>query len=154
MRLTIVAVGRLREAYWRAACDEYLKRLRPYATVRVTEVPDEDLGKGVERALAREAEAVMRALRDGAHVVALDVGGAPMSSEDLAAWVGEHLVRGRGSVAVVIGGSAGLAREVRERADELLSLSPMTLPRQLCRVVLLEQLYRAFKIMRGEPYHR
>jgi 23S rRNA (pseudouridine1915-N3)-methyltransferase len=154
MRLAVVAVGRLKERYWREASDEYLKRLRPYAEVTVAEVADEDLSHGVERALGREAEAVLGALPERAHVVALDAAGRSLSSEALAEHLGELALDGRSSVAFIVGGSAGLDPRVLERADERLSLSEMTLPHQLCRVVLLEQLYRAFKIQRGEPYHR
>lgn len=153
MRIVVAAVGRLKEPYFRAAAEEYLKRLRPYADVRVVEVPDQDLAKGVERARQAEADGLLRALPDGAHVVVLDVRGRQRSSEDLAARLEELALAGRSSVAFVIGGTAGLDERVLARADETLSLSAMTLPHQLARVVLLEQVYRAFRIIRGEPYH-
>ncbi|MCL4079284.1 23S rRNA (pseudouridine(1915)-N(3))-methyltransferase RlmH [Coriobacteriia bacterium Es71-Z0120] len=154
MRIAIVAVGKLKEPYFRAAADEYLKRLRPYADLREIEVPDRDLASGEERARRAEAEGVLRALPDGAHVVALDAGGAQRTSEEFASWLSALGLGGRSTLAFVVGGSAGLDASVLERADEVLSLGKMTLPHQLARVVLLEQVYRAFRIVRGEPYHR
>ncbi|MDF1542995.1 MAG: 23S rRNA (pseudouridine(1915)-N(3))-methyltransferase RlmH [Anaerosomatales bacterium] len=154
MRVTLVAVGRLKEAYWRDGAAEYLKRLRPYATVEVIEVPDRDVTRDEARALSEEAADVLRALPDGAHVVALEISGRALSSEGFADDLADHMVGGRSHVAFVLGGAAGLAPGVLARADSRLSLGPMTLPHQLARVVLLEQIYRAFRIVRGEPYHR
>ncbi|MDI6844459.1 MAG: 23S rRNA (pseudouridine(1915)-N(3))-methyltransferase RlmH [Anaerosomatales bacterium] len=154
MRIFVVAVGKLKEPYFQAAAEEYLKRLRPYAEVRVVEVPDQDLARGEERARRTEAEAVLRALPEGAHVVALDARGVQRSSEELAERLSALALDGRSGIAFVVGGSAGLDPVVLERADETLSLGKMTLPHQLARVVLLEQIYRAFRIARGEPYHR
>jgi 23S rRNA (pseudouridine1915-N3)-methyltransferase len=149
----VVAVGKVKEPHWRAACDEYLKRLRPYATVEVVEVPDRDLGSDPVRAVASEGADLLRALPDGSYVVALDLGGRERTSEDFSESLAALMLAGRSDVSFVIGGSAGLAPEVRARADESLALSKMTLPHQLARVVLLEQVYRAFRIMRNEPYH-
>lgn len=154
MKIDIVAVGRLKEPYWRAAADEYLKRLGPYATVREVEVADRDVSHDERRAMAEEGAAVLRALAGGSRVIALDAAGSPLDSVQLSSWLSAHALEGRSSLAFVVGGAAGLDAAVIERADERLSLSPMTLPHQLARVVLLEQLYRAFKIWRGEPYHR
>ena len=154
MRLTIVAVGRLKERYWREAAEEYLKRLTPYAAVSVIEVADRDLSRDEAPAVAAEGADTLRALPSGAHVVALDRSGRQFSSEELSAWLAAHGLAGRSSIAFVFGGAAGLAPEVLARADESLSFGSLTLPHQLARVVLLEQLYRAFRIMRGEPYHR
>lgn len=154
MKITIAAVGRLKEPHWADAAMEYLKRLRPYAAVEVTEVADQDLSGDEARAKRIEGEAVLRAVPDGARVVALDVGGAVRTSEELARWLENLMVGGTSHVAFVLGGAGGLDPAVLERADERLSVSAMTLPHQLARVVLLEQVYRAFRIMRGEPYHR
>jgi 23S rRNA (pseudouridine1915-N3)-methyltransferase len=153
VRISLIAVGRLKEPHWRAACDEYLKRLRPYADVGVVEVTDRDISRDRTRAMADEGADILRALPDRAHVVALDPGGRQRSSEGLSAWMAQRMVDGGSDIAFVIGGSAGLAPEVLARAGDRLSLGPMTLPHQLARVVLLEQVYRAFRIMRGEPYH-
>jgi 23S rRNA (pseudouridine1915-N3)-methyltransferase len=154
VKLRVLAVGKLGEAYWRAAADEYAKRLRRYASLDVVEVPDRDLGKGVGRAIEAEGADLLRATTPGSYVLALDTDGAQMSSEALARRLEALMLDGTSDITFVIGGSAGLAPDVCARADERLSLSAMTLPHQLCRVVLLEQLYRAFRIMRNEPYHR
>lgn len=146
-------MGKLREAHWRAASDEYRKRLGRYATVEVAEVADRDLSGGLERAVEAEGADILRALAPGSHVVALEIGGTKRSSEELAARLETLMVEGVSDVTFVVGGSAGLAAAVLARADEKLSLSRMTLPHQLCRVVLLEQVYRAFRIIRNEPYH-
>ena len=149
----MAAVGRVKEAHWRAACDEYLKRLRPYATVEVVEVADRDIASDPVRAVTAEGADLLRAMPEGSYVIALDLGAPGMTSERLSAHLADLMVDGRSDVTFVIGGSAGLSDSVRARADERLSLSLMTLPHQLARVVLLEQVYRAFRIMRNEPYH-
>jgi len=154
VRLTVIAVGKLKERFWREACEEYLKRLSAYATVRVTEVSDRDPARGEARALAEEGADVLRAIPDGAHVIALDLGGRQMSSEAFSARLEALALDGRSTVVFVIGGSVGLDQTVIARADERLSLGPMTLPHNLARVVVLEQVYRAFRISRGEPYHK
>lgn len=154
MRVTLVAVGKLKEPHFRDAAEEYLKRLRPYATVDVVEVADRDVSRDEVRALAEEGDGVIRAIPEGAYVVALDREGRALSSEGIAAWMDARALEGRSSLAFVIGGTAGLDSRVLDRADERLSLGEITLPHQLARVVLLEQLYRAFRISRGEPYHR
>jgi 23S rRNA (pseudouridine1915-N3)-methyltransferase len=154
VKLGVIAVGRLKERYWREAADEYLKRLGPYATVRVAEVADRDLSHDEAQAVGAEGADTLRALPPSAYVVALDRSGRQLSSEQFADWLAAHGLGGRSSIAFVLGGAAGLAPEVLARADERLSLGALTLPHQLARVVLLEQLYRAFRIMRGEPYHR
>lgn len=154
MRILVVAVGKLKEPHFRAAADEYLKRLRPYADVRVIEVADQDLAKGEAAARRAEAESVLRALPEGAHVIALDARGTQRTSEEFAERLSDLALEGRSTVAFVVGGSAGLDASVIVRADETLSLGAMTFPHQLARVVLLEQIYRAFRIARGEPYHR
>lgn len=154
MKLTVLAVGRLKERHWRDAADEYLKRLRPYADVREVEVRDRDVTADEPRALREEAAALLKALPESAHVVVLDVAGRQLSSEAFSARLEELKTGGVSHIAFVLGGAAGLAPEVVGRADERLSLGPMTLPHQLARVVLLEQVYRAFRISCCEPYHR
>ncbi|MDI6901175.1 MAG: 23S rRNA (pseudouridine(1915)-N(3))-methyltransferase RlmH [Anaerosomatales bacterium] len=154
MRIAVVAVGKLKERHWRDAAAEYLKRLAPYATIEVTEVADRDVTRDERRALAAEAADILRAVPESARLVLLDIGGKARGSEEIAAWLSDLALDGDSHVAFVLGGAAGVADEVRERAAERLSLGPVTLPHQLARVVLLEQLYRAFKIARNEPYHR
>ena len=154
MRLTLIAVGRLKERYWREAADEYLKRLGPYATVRAVEIDDRDSGRDQSRALAEEGADILRAIPEGAHVITLEIGGKQRSSEQFAARLAELALDGRSSVAFVVGGSVGLSADVLKRADERMSFGAMTLPHNMARVVLLEQIYRAFRINRGEPYHK
>ena len=154
MRIAVIAVGRLKARFWRDAAEEYLQRLGPYATVSVTEVDDRDSGRDAPRALAEEGADILRVIPAGAHVIALEIGGTQRSSEQFAARLAELSLDGRSNVAFAIGGSVGLSADVLARADERLSLGPMTLPHNLARVVLLEQIYRAFRINRGEPYHK
>ncbi len=153
MRLTVVAVGTLKERHWRDAAGEYTKRLSRYAKLDIVEVPDRDIAGDARRALAAEGEGLLRALPPAAFTVVLDPGGTERSSEELARWLDAHATGGSSHVAFVVGGSGGLDPRVLAAARERLSLSRMTLPHQLARVVLLEQLYRAFRISRGEPYH-
>jgi 23S rRNA (pseudouridine1915-N3)-methyltransferase len=154
VKLILIVVGRLKERFWRDAAEEYLKRLGPYATVRVVEIADRDSGRDETRALAEEGADILRAIPEGAHVIALEVGGKQLSSEGFSARLDTLALDGRSTVAFVIGGSVGLDAPMLVRADERLSLGPMTLPHNLARVVLLEQIYRAFRISRGEPYHK
>ena len=156
MKITVVAVGKLKERFWADACAEYLKRLQPYARVTVSEVADVDPARagGVDAARAKEGAAILAALPASAHVVLMAIEGKQRSSEDVSRHLDELALSGRSDLAFVIGGSDGVDAAVRARADEALSFGPITLPHNLARVVLLEQLYRAFKISRGEPYHK
>ena len=159
MRFTVVAVGKLKERFWKEACEEYLKRLQPYAKTSVREIADIDPAKagGVEAARDKEGTAictVLDALGPSTHVLLLDIDGRERSSEELSARLDELTLRGTSDFAFVIGGSDGVSRAVRARASETLSFGPITLPHNLARVVLLEQLYRTQKISRGEPYHK
>lgn len=156
LRVTVIAVGRLKERFWSQACDEYLKRLGAYAKVEVREVVDRDPDTCGGEALAREREGVdiLKALEGADRSVLLDIGGRERSSEELASWLDGLQVRGTSHIAFVIGGSTGVSDAVRARADERVSFGRITLPHNLARVVLLEQLYRCFKISRGEPYHK
>ncbi len=156
MKFTIVAVGKLKERFWTDACREYLKRLQPYAKTQVIEVADVDPARagGESAAVDREGTSIAKALPERAHVVLLDIGGTQRSSESLSKRIDDLGLRGESELAFVIGGSCGVSSDVRGRADETLSFGPITLPHNLARVVLLEQLYRACKISRGEPYHK
>lgn len=156
MKLTIVAVGKLKERFWIDACAEYLKRLQPYAKVAVREIADVDPGRagGVEAAREREGAAILAALSPAAHVVLLAIEGKERSSVALSQRLDALALGGTSDFAFVIGGSDGVSDAVRARANETLSFGPITLPHNLARVVLLEQLYRAQKISRGEPYHK
>lgn len=156
LHIRVVAVGALKERFWKDACAEYLKRLTPYAAVTVTEVPDVDPARvgGDGAAVEREGEAILKALKPGERVVLLDIGGTPVTSPDIANALEAWALDGVNDVALVIGGSCGVSEAVRQRAQTRWSLGRITLPHNLARVVVLEQLYRAFKIQRGEPYHK
>lgn len=156
MKIDVVAVGKLKERFWAEACAEYLKRLSGYAKVSVREVADVDPGRagGVEAARAKEGAALLASIAPSSHVVLMAIEGKQRSSEQLSARLDALALGGVSDVTFVIGGSDGVDKSVYERADETLSFGPITLPHNLARVVLLEQVYRAFKISRGEPYHK
>ena len=139
MRYRVVAVGRLRNAALRTACDEYLERLRHYARVEEREVKDE----------AR----ILEAVPEGSRLVALSRRGDQWTSAELAEWTGRWDMDGR-DVTFAVGGAESLPEPVLERAERVWSLSPLTFPHEMARVILYEQLYRAYTIRRGEPYHR
>jgi 23S rRNA (pseudouridine1915-N3)-methyltransferase len=159
MHIQVVCVGKLKEKYWSDGVAEYAKRLGTYARLDIRELPDEKTPDSMspaeeEQVRVREGERILAALKPDAHVVALAIDGESWSSEQLAAHLERQAVYGGGSVAFVIGGSLGLSPAVLARADKKLSFGRMTYPHQLMRVLLLEQVYRAFKINRGEPYHK
>ena len=159
MNITLICVGKLKESFWVSACAEYLKRLGAYAKVAVREVADVDPARagGEAAAVAREGEAVLAALSalpERTHAVLLAIEGRQRTSEGFAARLEELAVDGVSDVAFIIGGSCGVGDAVRAAVDETLSFGPITLPHNLARVVLLEQIYRAFRIIRHEPYHK
>ena len=153
-RATIVAAGRLK-GWSTEGSEDYLKRLRRYFPTDVIEVPEEDMNRrSQDEVLAAEATRISKRLPPGAHVIALDrERGKPLASEDMARKLGSLGASGRSHVAFVLGGPLGLDPEMLNGADEIWSFGPITLPHALARVVLLEQLYRAVKIERGEKYH-
>ena len=159
MRIRILLTGRVRERYLADGVAEYLKRLGPYAHVELVELQDEPVPEtSSEKQLAAarqvEAERILRTIRDGETVVALDIHGKEMSSEDLSKWIQERGLSGDSNLVFVIGGTTGLAPEILSRARLRLSMGPMTFPHQFMPLLVAEQLYRAFKIGKGEPYHR
>lgn len=156
MRYAVVAVGKLKEKFWVQACAEYVKRLGAYAKVEMREVADIDPARagGVEASRAREGQEILAAIPARSHVILLAIDGKQRSSEQFSAHLDELALRGKSDLTFVIGGSDGVSPEVRARANEAFSFGPITLPHNLARVVLLEQLYRACKISRGEPYHK
>ncbi len=159
MKLRIACVGKLKEAYLQAACNEYTKRLARYAQTEVLECPDEPAPERLSDAqraqtLEREGERLLKCIGAKDFTVALCVDGARYTSERFASSLQQWLEAGGASVTFIIGGSLGLSPAVLARADATFSLSDLTLPHQLARVVLLEQVYRAFRIQAGEPYHK
>ena len=156
MKYTVVAVGKLKERFWVDACAEYLKRLQPYAKTSVVEIADIDPAKagGARAAVEKEGASILKALPDRTHVVLMAIDGKQRSSEEVSARLDDLGLSGKSDITFVIGGSCGVSADVRARADETLSFGKITLPHNLTRVVLLEQLYRAAKISRNEPYHK
>ncbi|WP_010279082.1 23S rRNA (pseudouridine(1915)-N(3))-methyltransferase RlmH [Paenibacillus senegalensis] len=159
MNIQIVAVGKLKEKYLAQGITEYMKRLGPYAKVQITELADEKAPDSMspaeeEQVKAKEGERILAQIKADAYVIALALEGKMWSSEELAGQLDSLSTYGRSHVVFVIGGSLGLSPAVLQRSDQLLSFSRFTFPHPLMRLILVEQIYRAFKIMRGEPYHR
>ena len=159
MKLTIVCVGKVKEKFYREAIAEFLKRLSKYSSVEIKEVPDEKTSEGAserENQMVREAEGrrILSALPENAYVISLEIEGRRLSSEALAEKLSSLFLQGKSHIAFVIGGSLGLSEQVCKRSDFALSFSDMTFPHQLMRVILLEQIYRSFRINAGEPYHK
>ena len=159
MKITIVTVGKIKEKYLKDAISEYSKRLSKYCKLDIIEVADE---KTVENASAafedsirkKEGERILKHIRDDAYVVTLEIQGSMLDSVELSKKIENLAVQGSSHIVFVIGGSIGLSDEVMQRSDFPLSFSKMTFPHQLARIMLLEQLYRAFRIINNEPYHK
>ena len=159
MKITILAVGKVKEKYFTGAIQEYSKRLSRYCKLEIVEVADEktpDRASEREEELIREKEAqrLQKYIREDAYVIALAIDGQQTTSEGFADKIHTLGLKGQSHIIFVIGGSIGLAPSVQQRADEKLSFSKMTFPHQLMRVVLLEQIYRGYRIIHGEPYHK
>ncbi|PJM72458.1 23S rRNA (pseudouridine(1915)-N(3))-methyltransferase RlmH [Bifidobacterium primatium] len=159
MRIDIIGVGKIKERYLRDGIAEYAKRLGRYCKFNIIEVADEKTPEhasdGVERLIkSKEGERIAKHLRDDAYVIALAINGKQLSSEQFAAHINDLGLHGTSHIQFVIGGSIGLDDAILKRANYLLSFSKMTFPHQLMRMVLAEQIYRAYKINAGEPYHK
>ena len=160
LNIEVLCVGKVNADYFAKACEEYRKRASGLAELRVTELPEETIHEKnagpavIARALEKEGEAMLARLRKGTRVVALCIEGKLLSSEELADWMQQSAVGGSGDFTFVIGSSHGLAPAVKQRAELRLSMSRMTFPHQLARVMLLEQLYRALSILQGGKYHK
>ncbi len=159
MKIRILCVGKIKEKYFTDAIKEYQKRLSRYCTLEIDEVGDEKTPDGAsqrEEDLIRDKEGdrLLSKIREGDYVVVTAIKGRTYTSEELSAHLEDLMNHGRSAIDLVIGGSLGLSRAVIKRADESLSFSDLTFPHQLMRVLLLEQIYRSFKIMRHEPYHK
>ena len=159
MKISIITVGKLKEKYLKQGIDEYLKRLSAYAKVEIIEVADEKAPEHLseaemEEVKRKEGERILSHLSEDTYVITLEISGRMLSSEQLAAKIDELSTYGKSKLAFIIGGSLGLSKEVQNRSDLALSFSKMTFPHQLMRLILLEQIYRAYRINRGEPYHK
>lgn len=159
MNISIITVGKLKEKYLKQGIEEYLKRLSSYAKVEIIEVPDEKAPEvlsdsEMEQVKQKEGERILSKLYPDTYVIALAIEGKQKSSEELADTLDKLATYGKSKIAFIIGGSLGLSKDVLSRADEKLSFSKMTFPHQLMRLILVEQIYRAYRINRGEPYHK
>lgn len=159
MKISIITVGKLKEKYLKQGIDEYLKRLSAYAKVEIIEVADEKAPEHLseaemEEVKRKEGERILSHLSEDTYIITLEISGRMLNSEQLAAKIDELGTYGKSKLAFIIGGSLGLSKQVQNRSDLALSFSKMTFPHQLMRLILLEQIYRAYRINRGEPYHK
>lgn len=159
MNITIICVGKIKEKYLKSAIDEYTKRLSRYCKLNIVELGDEktpDNASEKEELLIKEkeGEAILKSIKDNMFVIALELKGSMISSEELSSYIKDLGIKGESNLAFIIGGSLGLSKAVLERANYKLCFSKMTFPHQLFRVMLLEQVYRGFRIISGEPYHK
>lgn len=159
MKITIITVGKIKEKYLKDAIAEYTKRLSKYCKLEIIEVADEktpdNASEVVEHTIrSKEAERILKYVKDDAFVVTLEINGKQLSSEELADKIDKLGVQGTSHIIFIIGGSIGLGEDVLKKSDFALSFSKMTFPHQLMRVILLEQVYRSYRIINGEPYHK
>ncbi|SFM12868.1 23S rRNA (pseudouridine(1915)-N(3))-methyltransferase RlmH [Salibacterium qingdaonense] len=159
MQIQIVSVGKVKEKYIKQGIEEFEKRLGPYCKLTMGEVNDEQAPeqmseKEKEQVKEKEGERILHKIKSGRHVIVLDLDGKQWSSEKLAEKMEQWSLHGQSQLTFVIGGSNGVSDAVLQRADDKLSFSKMTFPHQLMKLILLEQIYRAFKIQKGEPYHK
>ena len=158
-KVTVLCVGKLKEAFYAAAIAEYQKRLQRHCKLEIVELPEQKLPESpapaeIEQALAREAALIEEKLPKGGAVIALCIEGRPCSSEELSRRMAEFGVQGKTQLTFLIGGSVGLDEDLKRQADWRLSMSPMTFPHHMARIMLLEQIYRAYQIAGGTKYHK
>ena len=159
MKITILTVGKIKEKYLKDAIAEYSKRLSKYCKLEIIEVADEktpDQASAVveDSIRAKEGERLLKYIKDDSFVITLEINGKLLTSEELSDKINNLGISGTSHITFVIGGSIGLGKEVLKRSDFALSFSKMTFPHQLMRVILLEQIYRSYRIIHGEPYHK
>lgn len=159
MGITIISVGKLKEKYLKMGIEEYVKRLNGYTKMEIVEIPDEKAPEQLSDAemeivKKKEGERILAKLTPDHYVIALAINGKTRSSEELSKDIESLMTYGQSKIAFVIGGSLGLHDDVLSRANDKLSFGKMTLPHQLMKLVLVEQVYRSFRIMKGEPYHK
>ncbi|MFW2491916.1 23S rRNA (pseudouridine(1915)-N(3))-methyltransferase RlmH [Clostridium chromiireducens] len=159
MNITIITVGKIKEKYLKDAIDEYSKRLGRYCKLDIIELvdektPDNASEKEEESIKEKEGQGILSKIKDNMFVIAMDLGGKHLTSEDFAGYIENLGITGNSNIAFIIGGSLGISKSVLARANYKLCFSKMTFPHQLFRVMLLEQVYRGFRIMKGEPYHK
>lgn len=159
MRITIISVGKVKESFYREALAEYAKRLSKYCKFDIIEVADEKTPDGAsdhvcEQIMLKEAERIVAKIPDGAYVIATAIEGKKYDSVSFSKLISNLGLKGVSNIVFIIGGSLGIHPSVKQRADSLISFSDMTFPHQLMRVILSEQIYRAYRIQNNEPYHK
>jgi len=159
MKITVVSVGKLKEKYLKQGIQEYLKRLSAYAKVDIIEVADEKAPENLseaemEEVKRKEGERILSHVGDDTYVFTLEIKGKMLTSEEFAKKLDDLATYGKSKIAFIIGGSLGISKEVQSRSDMAISFSKMTFPHQVMRLILLEQVYRGYRINRGEPYHK
>lgn len=159
MKITVLTVGKIKEKYLRDAIAEYTKRLSRYCKPEIIEVADEktpdNASENAEEMIRqKEAERLLKYIREDAYLITLEIGGKQLTSEEFSEKIEKLGIQGTSHIIFVIGGSIGIGKAVLEKSDYALSFSKMTFPHQLMRVILLEQIYRGYRIMSGEPYHK
>lgn len=159
MKITVITVGKIKEKYLKDAIAEYSKRLSKYCKLEIIEVSDEktpdNASEVVEEGIrSKEAERILKYVKDDAYIMTLEIGGKQLASEELADKIDKLGVQGTSHIIFIIGGSIGLGKEVLNKSNYALSFSKMTFPHQLMRVILLEQVYRSYRIISNEPYHK
>lgn len=156
MNIKIIAVGKIREKFIFSGVEEFVKRIQPYCSLKIVEIEAETLKNisQIEKAMKIEGEKILSAINENAFTVTMEISGKQFSSEEFAEKIQDINIQGINQLVFVIGGAYGLYDDVKQRSDLHLSLSKMTLPHQMARLLLLEQIYRSFKIINNEPYHK
>lgn len=159
MKIKLICVGKVKEKFYVDAIKEYSKRLGAYTSLEIIEVPDEKTPDKASEAInlqikEKEGNAILSKVKQNDFVMLLDVKGKMYSSEELSELIENYMIDGKSEFVFIIGGSLGVSQQVKQRANTLISFSKMTFPHQLMRVIFLEQIYRSFKIMKNEPYHK
>lgn len=159
MKIKVYAIGKIKENYLKEGINEYLTRIRPYSNIEIVEVSDEPIALNphpseIKKAVDLEGEKVLKLLKNNEYLIGLDLGKKEMKSEDFAEFLNEKFVLGGSNISFAIGGSYGLSDALKNRCNDSISLSKMTFLHQMARLILLEQIYRAFKINRNETYHK
>ena len=159
MKIRILAIGKIKEKYLKEGIEEYLGRIRPYSQIEIVEVNDEPIPDNpndseIKKAIDLEGKKVLKLLKPSDYLIGLDLNKKELNSEEFAAFLEKKFVLGGSNISFVIGGSYGLSDELKARCNDSISLSKMTFLHQMTRLILLEQIYRAFKINRNETYHK
>ena len=159
MKITVYCIGKLKESYFVSAVEEYRKRISAYAKIDIVEFPDIPIPQKASLAIEEEVKTkecarILEKVKKGEYLIGLDLNKKEPTSEEFASLLDSSLVKGGSNVSFVIGGSLGLSDALKARCDEFVCFGKMTFPHQLARIMLLEQIYRGFKILKGEPYHK